>query len=443
MVDAAIVIPGIMGSELYKNGRMIWPGSLTELLLPYDKMDDLLDPDLEVREIIGAFSVSKQYDSLLDTLEKCGLTRVGPRPTLVTCPYDWRKDNALAAQRLADKVGLLSTLHGSDVKINLVAHSMGGLVARYFLESGTYNDGNCEGFANVRSLITIGTPHRGAPLALAAALGHIKRLFLNASQVKTLANTNGFSALYQLLPNADEPFVWDSSLSSRLEPMSVYDNQNLGLSTQNLASAAAFHKGLDHNRKPKQVRYFCFVGTRQETPSYARGDFGKNPPSPKTVSVMDGGDGTVPSWSASIPGMQQLAVGGDHGALYKTPEVRTTLGELFGKRVLWEDAWKFRLSVREEVAEPHTQLNVVIFSNGLTPTVDADLVVRKLAAADSQPLATPTEIARYRINYSGLPLESLALKVQSPDYAGIYVIQLERGRVNLADDGATFCVQRP
>jgi triacylglycerol esterase/lipase EstA (alpha/beta hydrolase family) len=49
---------------------------------------------------------------------------------------------------------------GADVEISLVAHSMGGLVARYHLESGHFK--GRPGFGRVRRLLTLGTPHNGA-----------------------------------------------------------------------------------------------------------------------------------------------------------------------------------------------------------------------------------------------------------------------------------------
>src|SRR3712207_7538424 len=50
--------------------------------------------------------------------------------------------------------------HHGDAEVSLVAHSMGGLISRYYLESGRFNDR--PGFRAVRRLITMGTPHRGA-----------------------------------------------------------------------------------------------------------------------------------------------------------------------------------------------------------------------------------------------------------------------------------------
>ena len=55
MTETVIMLPGLMGSELFlgaeggKNREKIWPGEVFELLLPYKKMKQLLDPNLTVR----------------------------------------------------------------------------------------------------------------------------------------------------------------------------------------------------------------------------------------------------------------------------------------------------------------------------------------------------------------------------------------------------------
>ncbi|MGC1783631.1 MAG: hypothetical protein WA708_13995 [Acidobacteriaceae bacterium] len=48
--------------------------------------------------------------------------------------------------------------------------------------------------------LMVGTPHRGATLALTAAVGPEKRLFLSASQVLQLVSDPRYPALYELLP---------------------------------------------------------------------------------------------------------------------------------------------------------------------------------------------------------------------------------------------------
>ena len=183
---------------------------------------------------------------------------------MFVCPYDWRKDNRLSAEKLAGLIDEANAKHSGTGEILLVAHSMGGLVSRYYLESGAYKDR--PGYSAVRQLITLGTPHRGSPLALTAVQGKEKRLWLNADQVLQVASDPRYPSLYQLLPPKGEPFAWDRSAESKLDPIDVYDRtvaQALGLVPGNLGAALAFHKMLDHTKRPTHVRYFTFGGTRQ------------------------------------------------------------------------------------------------------------------------------------------------------------------------------------
>ncbi|HEY8985045.1 MAG TPA: hypothetical protein VIU15_36410 [Streptomyces sp.] len=81
---------------------------------------------------------------------------------LVLFPYDFRHSVQHAAERLAaDVTARLSGEHPGARRRRaiVVAHSMGGLVARYWL-------GPLGGAADCAALITLGTPHRGAPKAL-------------------------------------------------------------------------------------------------------------------------------------------------------------------------------------------------------------------------------------------------------------------------------------
>ena len=457
MAEAVVLVPGIMGSQLYQGLNLIWPGSAAELLFPYGKMKELLDPDLQVGDIIRSVSVSNQYDSLVQALGLCGFDEAGDRPTLLVCPYDWRKDNRLGAARLADKIKSLRDVHGKDLVIDIVAHSMGGLVSRYFLESGDYSEANCAGFANVRRLVTIGTPHRGAPLALCAALGQIKRLFLSASQVKQIADSPEFPALYQLMPPPSEPFLWNTDPQARLDPASPYQTNTaslLGLSVPNLRSAASFHAALDVAKKPSAVSYFCFAGTRQNTICNVQGNFAPlgvggavNAQGPQAtgVEISDGGDGTVPSWSASFVGMQQLAVGGDHGGLYKAPEVLRTLGALLGKQGVLSSAVhpdRIRLSVRDEVVTPEFKEPVVLFFNTASSELDAELVLRKLTASDGEALAAPVIVHKLRISYQGAAIDSLALTLAAPQWAGIYELDLLSNGSSVAENRPRLMVQQ-
>ena len=60
-------------------------------------------------------------------------------------PYDWRQDNVVIARKLDALIEQLRRDYGDpQLKVDLVAHSMGGLIARYYLQYGTTDvlDGN-------------------------------------------------------------------------------------------------------------------------------------------------------------------------------------------------------------------------------------------------------------------------------------------------------------
>ena len=329
MNQLIIFLPGIMGTELYKGDKLVWPGSVLSLKFPYSMMDDLLDPDLRVGDVIRWFSVSEQYNALIAKLRQAGYSEENHR--LLICPYDWRKRNEDAAEKLALLIAKASEERNGDVEITLIAHSMGGLVSRYYLESGFFNQRH--GFSMVKNLFTLGTPHRGSPLALTAAVGLEKRLFLNAEQVRQLVSRPEFPSLYQLLPPPGDNFAWDDRSAKDLyHPFGVYEHgDKLQLTPENLKAARDFHSHLN-GKPPAGVRYFCFTGTRMSTLTHVRIGGDDNNLMVTRVEVDDAGDGTVPSWSGGLPGVQGQFVGGEHGTIYKSRELTRTLGGLLGMK---------------------------------------------------------------------------------------------------------------
>ncbi len=423
MTEAVILVPGIMGSVLQDGDQIIWPGSLLELLLPYSHMTELLNPGLQATDVIRNVSISSQYQDLIDSLGSCGFSEQMQPATLKVFPYDWRKDNTLAARNLADSIDDMAYKLGIDAEINLVAHSMGGLVSRCYLESGDYLAR--PGFARIKRLITLGTPHRGAPMALAAALGQEKRMFLNAEQVKQVANDPRFPSLYQLLPPKGEPFAWNRASDARLEPVDIYALANaakIGLEPANLSSAEQFHSKLNLDRRPAHVRYFFFAGTRQQTASSVQVTF-PQAGGARVVKIErdDAGDGTVPTWSGSLSGVQMEPVGGEHGELYKNGDLKRVLGALLGKAgVLLAAGLTPEISVLHKVVEPGDSTKVTIdFPQGTQNVVgELHLDQRVDAMGASQPTASPRTV--FPINYSGAQIDHLTVLIEAPALPGIY-----------------------
>lgn len=111
-------------------------------------------------QVLGAWKIdpiTHIYDDLIDSLTRNGYE---DGVNLFTFPYEWRNNNETSALYLQSKIE--GVLQETDVsKVDVVAHSMGGLVARAYVEeiSGTHYDDTID------QLITIGTPHNGSPEA--------------------------------------------------------------------------------------------------------------------------------------------------------------------------------------------------------------------------------------------------------------------------------------
>lgn len=449
MPPVAVLVPGIMGSELRLAGEVIWPGPILSLLLPYRKMAQLLDPGLVATDVIRKYAFSTQYQALVDDLGACGFTESDQ--TLVVFPYDWRKPNELAARQLADRLDAVVEAHGADVEISLVVHSMGGLIARYYLESGAFADR--PGFGRVRRLVSLATPHRGAPLALPRLLGQEKVLWLSAAQVREAANDPRYPAPYQLLPPAGEPFAWNDAADAEYTGLDLYDARvaaAIGLVPESLDAARAFHARLDPARRPAGVRYFCFSGTRQTTASLAAFLPTADGFQVRKVERDSAGDGTVPFWSSALPGVQCLAVGGEHSVIYKDRGLRRALAAVLGRAgALGELEFApggppvVQVAVRDRVTEPGKTVHLTLEPVSGDRRLDGELRVERADDSDTaSPVFHPAG-APQRVQYQGPAAESFGLLLPAPAQPGAYrVAYYPAGATAPAGADALF-VQEP
>jgi len=446
MAHIVIFVPGMMGSILKLNGQEIWPGSVNvaSLILPFPRMNELLSEDLVATDCIRKVVIVDQYQQLIDDLEKCGFTE---GDTMFVAAYDWRKDIARCAEELAQHIDKHTHTGSSKNEITLLAHSLGGLVSRHYLESQRFE--NRPGFSCVRQLITLGTPHHGAPKALPAALGQEKNVFLSKDQVREFVNDARYPSLYQVLPSQTEPFAWDRSDQKQLDQVDIYDPsviKKLGLSKQNLEAAKEFRKSIDTSRRPSNVRYFCFSGTRHSTITHVMVRLLNTGGSQADkIEIEDGGDGTVPTWSSFIIGFQRLFVGAEHGTIFRDLNLRRALATLLGKEGLLAGVpAKTQVSVRDRVVEPEDIVHVTIsfpdeiqdFSGVLT----IELAKVNEATGDVS-YAQPSVQAP--VEYKGLSLETVSLVFEAPKFPGIYRVAF-RDNINATPSGSDeLIVQQP
>ncbi len=115
------------------------------------------------------------------------LTADGFRVHDVILPYAMLGDIRIAASILRDKIDATRRGDGSD-KVDLICHSAGGLVARYYL---TY----LGGAKYVRRLICMGTPHQGTYFAYIMGLPVLRIAKQARPGSHLLDEVNGHDAL--------------------------------------------------------------------------------------------------------------------------------------------------------------------------------------------------------------------------------------------------------
>ncbi len=216
MGDVIVLLPGILGSVLERDGRDVWAmsagaawrairtlgRSVNGLELHGDDhtVDDLGDgvtaprllPDLHL--IPGLWSIdgySHIRSSIFATFD------VVEGQNWFDFPYDWRRDNRVAARHLAERApdwlkAWRQRSGNNEAKLVLVGHSMGGLVARHYLEV-------LGGWRDTRMLITFGTPYRGSLNALDFLCNGFKKK-VGPIGIDLTRLLRSLTSVYQLLP---------------------------------------------------------------------------------------------------------------------------------------------------------------------------------------------------------------------------------------------------
>lgn len=180
-----IIIPGLMGSSLETaDGREVWPGSISDLA--FSDYEALTDTTLKLRpgRVIDDVAGIDFYGALTETLEQAaGYRRAEagqPQNTrnmrrYYLFAYDWRQSNAVTAVHLHALIEQIRRdFADPTMKVDVIAHSNGGLVARYYLQYGpadsTPPDWQPEAWAGgperVRRLAMLGTPNLGSVISV-------------------------------------------------------------------------------------------------------------------------------------------------------------------------------------------------------------------------------------------------------------------------------------
>ncbi|MDP2676646.1 MAG: hypothetical protein Q8O83_03100 [bacterium] len=265
-IDPVIIIPGILGSA-DKDG--VW----------------IIDP------------IFHTYKDLIETF---WANRYELGLNLFPMPYDWRQSNVLTAIQLEEEIEKIKEICSCE-KVDIVAHSMGGLIARQYIQSDRYND-------DIDQLIFLGTPHLGAPKTYmmweAGDFGPSRRdgafEFIFTREAKKLNFENLFDyirnkpivSVQELLPIYS--YLFENN-NLRIHPNNYPVNtflENLKNSIDVLLNSGVRITNIIGNTEEQSTRISFDVETSDELPLWEHG---------KPININFGfGDGTVPLPSANF-----------------------------------------------------------------------------------------------------------------------------------------------
>ncbi len=293
--------------------------------------------------ILGILGIGGYRDQ---QLHEAGLVDWGSSHfTCFQFSYDWRRDLVESAKRLdrfikekkryvEEQIVLRFGIKDHDVKFDIVAHSMGGLVARYYLRYGSQDlppDGglpelNWAGARYVQNLIMVGTPNAGSIEALKVLIEGYKPAVLLPRYPAAVLGT--MPAIYALLPRnrhqplldahhqpvADiyDPALWiknqwgladpnQDNVLNMLLPNSSGDQQRRQTAVDHLKKclrrARQFSEAMDRPaRSPAGLRYYLMAGDSEDTAKTAQ----LNSNGTLTIVAKGPGDGTVLRSSALL-----------------------------------------------------------------------------------------------------------------------------------------------
>ena len=348
---AIIIIPGIMGSELYAhqaisipggtnlaNGTRLWDPSIPELTIAGDKIRGLkcdangtplystgikgATVNKTANQMQGQYGAQNVYQNLYEEL----YTQFYPAYDIVLFEYDWRKSLDMLAGQLDFFIN--NSMYN---KVVLIAHSMGGLVAAQYL----VNEDRRE---DVERYISVGAPYLGAVLPIGI---YLDGRFLRGNSLKgdmialvgNIAVQNGvkevfpnISTFYSLLPPSQSFSAYLSygncaAADNGYFPGIVKGQYTTYTDTMNYLSTGLSAWNATLMQQAQTVSNKAWInGQHVTTLLGSRACFivGTGDPTPVSIECFtpssssrimayrfvetNGGDGTVPLWSATIGG---------------------------------------------------------------------------------------------------------------------------------------------
>lgn len=306
-----VFVPGLMGSELWLGSEKVWPN----VRLLFTQPELFLLPErvhLEPRGIVGEVVLvpklveQEQYSRAGDFLEEALGYQRGR--DLLEFAYDWRQDVRESARRLGEAIDAWPV----TPPITIIAHSLGTLVSRYYIE-------RLGGNKKVGRVLLIGGPHQGTPRVATDLIHGVGLLPFGLLGDRLLDIIKTFPSVYQILP------TYPCAIDQDGQPIDLLADEHWLPAEQ-----------IPMLRQAREFR--AELGTRSSVPALSIYGYGMETVTDLQVTrdtdghwskldthVKPGGDNRIPEHSAILDGSDVHPVQQGHGSLYVDNDVKARL----------------------------------------------------------------------------------------------------------------------
>jgi len=311
------VLPGIMGSELEVKGNPVWVDLFGIATGEFKKLR------IDARGVNPTNAYASYYGELIEFL--------GESHKVIEFPFDWRLPVEQEADRLALRVQTeLHEAQANDQPVRILAHSMGGLVARAMIarQPALWADMCRQDGAR---LVMLGTPNGGSHsitellVARSRTMGMLALLDLGHSEKELLEVVSRFPGTLAMLPKDSREDYFSADVWREFHRQ---DGDGWVVPRErDLEAAGAFRALMDSAAVDPQ--HMCYVaGSADKTVAEMHYDAqaGKI-----RFNATTRGDGRV-TWDSGIPqGVPTWYMDVEHGDLSAHPPAFPALLELLDR----------------------------------------------------------------------------------------------------------------
>lgn len=286
--NPVIIIHGLFGAELFtEQGEQIWGKFSNQRITDREILMLLAQSKLKAGPILTHSEISpadipvyrfKNYSLLINELKKFGYSD----REILPFAYDWRRSVPENVVEFHKFMLEQSKKLPANCKFDVIAHSMGGLLLRYYLQYGIQPltdkgvpQTSAVGREKISKVFIFGTPNCGYTDTLYELHNGLAFIPAAAKYPPLLLLT--FKSYFCMFPPLDSNALIDSASG---QPINFYDIETwkklplyrnaspeiIELLKENLALARNFRRALDNPVKPiKGIKFYLFAGNAFDT----------------------------------------------------------------------------------------------------------------------------------------------------------------------------------